>query len=94
MTNKRSFFYVPTYALIIIFVVVTLSLTFEVFVYFNVSSFETITVNDIIYRQGEAGYEKALKTMKNILLMTFSTSLVFSVVLGSFSFKRIKSKKK
>ncbi len=94
MTNKRSFFYIPTYALIIIFVMVTLSLTFEIFVYFNVSSFESITVNDIVYKQGEAGYEKGLKTMKNILLITFSTSLVFSVLFGYFSFKRIKNKKK
>ena len=94
MKNKKAFFYIPTYSLIIVFVLVTLSLTFEMFVYFNVSSFETITVNDIIYRQGEAGYEEAIKTMKNILLITFSTSLAFSVVLGYFSFKRIKAKRK
>jgi hypothetical protein len=92
MAEGKPFIYIPTYATIIIFVIMVLSLVFEIFIFANIYSFESITIGDTVYLKGEQEYTEALKKLKNILVILTSTSLILATLFGYFSFKRIRNR--
>ena len=92
MAEGKPFFYIPTYALIIIFVILMLSLVFEIFTFANMYSFESITIGDTMYMKGEQEYIDGLKKLQNILIALTSTSLILATLFGYFSFKRIRNR--
>jgi hypothetical protein len=91
MADNKPFFYIPTYAVIIIFVLILLSLVFELFLFANMYGFESISVGETVYRKGEQGYIDALQKLQIILIVLSLTSLILAVIFGYFSFKRIRN---
>ena len=91
---KKDFFYIPTWALILLCAIAAGSILFEVYIIFNIDTFEAITVNGIKYPKGSEQYSSAVKTMKEILGISAIVSLMFSFVAGWFAYKRIPCVKK
>lgn len=92
MAKEKPFFYIPTYAVIIIFVILMISLVFELFTFANMYTFESISVGEAVYRKGEQEYTDALQKLQSILIVLTSTSVILAVIFGYFSLKRIRNR--
>ena len=92
MAEEKPFFYVPTYAIIIIFVILVLSLVFEIFTFANMYSFESITIGETVYMKGEQEYIDGLQKLRRILTVLTSTSLILATLFGYFAIKRIRNR--
>jgi cell division septal protein FtsQ len=92
MDKKKSFFYFPTWTLILICILFMGATVFEIFLILNLDSFETITVNGVEHSKGSQEYLAGLKTMKQTFGASAILTLLLSVAVGWFGYKRIKAK--
>ena len=92
MAPKKSLSYIPTHILVILLVLATLSLLFEAFTFFNISNYESITINGSSYSKSDPGYQVALSEIKNIIVTSISVSAVITGLVGYFTYKRTKQK--
>jgi hypothetical protein len=90
MSSKKNFFNIPTHILIIMLALATLSLFFEIFTFFNIGNYDSITVNGLIYNKSNHEYHEALSTLKGIILSSISFSALITSIIGYFSYKRIR----
>ena len=92
MNKKKSFFYFPTWTLILICILFMGATIFDIFLILNLDSFETITVNGVEHPKGSQGYLAGLKTMKQTFGAAAILTLPLSFAAGWFGYKRIKAK--
>ncbi|OEU45461.1 MAG: hypothetical protein BBJ60_03665 [Desulfobacterales bacterium S7086C20] len=92
-TTKRSFFYFPTWTLILISILFCGATLFDIYLIFNLESFESITVNGTEYFQGSEQYKSGIKTMKQSFGGSALVTMIISLATGWFGYKRIKNKK-
>lgn len=92
MAENKSFFYIPTYAIIIIFVILMLSLVFELITFANMYTFDSISVGEAVYQKGEQEFTDALQKLQSILIVLTSTSVILAGIFGYFTVKRIRNR--
>lgn len=92
--QKKGFFYVPTWTLILFSVIFLASSGFELFFLLNADSIEKITVNGIQYSKGSEQYQYRIEMLRNYVMASLVISLLVSFISGFFAIKRIKSKNK
>lgn len=90
--SDKGVFYIPTWVLILFFIVSTVSLILELIFFLNIDALEMITVNGMQYKIGTEQYQSGLENLKDSVLILAGTSLIASVITGFFSVKRIRNK--
>lgn len=92
MNKKKSFFYFPTWSLILLFILFVVFIILEILFFLTPDFFEKITVNGIEYVKGTPGYFSALKKMKQVLGVSILLNFLLALAAGWFGYKRIKNK--
>ena len=90
--EKKGFFYIPTWALILICICAIGATIFDIYFVTNIDSFPTITVNGVEHEKGSEQYLVGVNTMKHTFGGTALVTLLIAFLTGYFAYKR-KSKK-
>jgi len=95
MGNKKSFFYFPTWTLIVISISFMLAALFNIVLFFNLESFKTVTmtVDGSVIKPGTQEYEAGVTTIKQMLATTAVFAILVSAVSGYKFSKRRKTNK-
>ena len=90
--RKQSFLYIPTWTLLVISALFLAVTMFDMYLIANLESFQSVTVNGIVYEKGSEGYVAGIRSMK----FAFSGSAVFtlgvSIIAAWLFYSRMKSR--
>lgn len=90
---KKSFFYVPTWILVLFFIIFTCSCFIEVFFFTNINEFKTIYINGVSYTYETEQFKSGIKMIKFVLIISLFISISISSLSGVFTVKRILGRK-
>ncbi len=93
MTNKKSFFYFPTWTLILLSVCFLGASIFGIYLIFNLESFKAITIDGVLYGKGSEQYQSGIQTMKYIFGGAALFELIICLLTGWLGYRRIKNNK-
>ena len=92
--QKKRFFLIPTWAIVLLFLVFTGLVIVEFYFLFNLDMFDTITIGDVSYHKNMNEFNSAIKMIKESLLVSIVVTLIASVSTGYLGWKRIKGQKR
>ncbi len=93
MTNKKSFFYFPTWTLILLSITSLGATVFGIYLIINLESFKAITINGVLYQKGSEQYQSGIQTMKYVFGGEALFFFIISIISGWIGYKRIINKK-
>jgi hypothetical protein len=91
--QKKRFFHIPTWVIVLLFIVFTGLVIVELYFLFNMDMFDTITIGDVSYHRNMNEFNSALKMIKESLLVSIVVTLIASVSTGYLGWKRINGQK-
>jgi hypothetical protein len=90
--SKQSLLYIPTWTLLVISALFLAATIFDIYLVASLESFETITVNGIVYPKGSEGYLAGIKSMKLAFGGSAILTLLVSIVSAWLFYNRVKTR--
>lgn len=86
----KNLFHIPTWALIFLALAATGALVADLYLFFTIDSFDTITVNGTLYLKGSEAYSSGIKVLKK----SFIYSGLLSTVVMFLTLRTINKRRK